>query len=197
MQHSPARPAPGSSVYARIRRLLTLGVLVVCCAPGPDPLRARNPRELIFGYDDNRATASLAFPSLTYESIVRIELPPGKHRPLRLRLLAHTAGTVTITIYENNVLETPGDPIHVLTRELLPDDLSDGKDGRWVVEDLQDLSPLKGTVWVGVRKVGGEPSLWTSAVVSGQSYLRDRDPNRALGLLPVKRTPMIRLEVLP
>ena len=148
---------------------------------GPDPLRARNPRELIFAYDDNHATASLTFPSLTYESIVRFELPPGKHRPLRLRLLAQSSGTVAITIYDNSVFECPGEPIHVITRELLSDDLSNGKDSRWIVEDLQDLPPLKGTLWMGVRKIGGEPSLWTSAVVSGQSYLRDRDPARALG----------------
>jgi len=194
-------PASGAARYAGfpagLPLLITLGLLAVCCASTPDPLRARNPRELIFAYDDNRATASLTFPSLTYESIIRVELPPGKHKPLRLRLLAHTAGSVAITIYENNVLETPGEPIHTITREFLSDDLSDGKDGRWAVEDVQDLAPLKGTLWIGVRKLGGEPSLWTSAVVSGQSFLRDRDPTRALGLLPVKRTPMIRLEVLP
>ncbi len=177
--------------------LLTIGCLTIACAHGPDPLRPRNPRELVFAYDDNHATTSMAFPNLTYESLLRFELPSGKHRPLRLRLQAQSAGTVAITIYDNSVLECPGESIHVIVRDFLPDDLSNGKDSRWIVEDLQDLPPLTGILWIGIRKVGGEPALWTSAVVSGQSYLRDRDPSRALGVLPVKRTPMLRLEVLP
>ena len=189
--------APNAHSTARVLGLLAVGVWAIGCAAGPDPLRARNPRELVFAYDDNRATASLTFPNLTYESIVRFELPTGKHRLLRLRLQAQSAGTVAITIYDNSVLECPGEPIHVITREFVASDLSNGKDSRWIVEDLQDLPPLTGTLWIGVRKMGGEPSLWTSTVVSGQSYLRDRDPSRALGLLPVKRTPMLRLEVLP
>lgn len=75
--------------------------------------------------------------------------------------------------------------------------MSNGKDGRWALADLRDRPALTGVVWLGMRKTAGEPALWTSAVVSGQSYLRDRDPKRAMGLLPVKRTPMVRLEFLP
>ncbi len=111
--------------------------------------------------------------------------------------MAETGGTVAIAFYENALLETPGEEIHVLSRDIGPDDLAGPKDSRWVVLDLRDLPPLEGVLWIGVRKVGGTPSIWTSAVVSGQTYLRDRDPARAMGLLPVKRTPMIRLEVLP
>jgi hypothetical protein len=152
-------------------------------------------RQVMLAHDDNRAVATLAFPSLTYESLVRFELPPGKQRPWRLWLLAESAGTVAITIYENSLFESPGDPIRVFTRELVADDLSKGKDGRWIVEDLEDLDPIQGTVWIGVRKLAGTPTLWTSAVVSGQTYLRDRDPARGIDLLPVKRAPMIRLEL--
>jgi hypothetical protein len=148
-------------------------------------------------YDDNRATASLVFPSLTYESILRLELPDGKHRPQRLRLQASAPGTLAITLYENDLLESPGEPIFEVTRELVGEDVSNGKDGRWVLADLRDRPELKGVVWIGMRKTAGEPAIWTSAVVSGQSYLRDRDPKKAMGLLPVKRTPMVRLEVLP
>ena len=172
--------------------LVTLG-----CAPAVLPPGARISRARVLSHDDNRASASLKFPNLTYESIVRFELPDGKHRALRLGLMAASAGSVAIAFYENSVLETPGEEIRVINRDLAPDDVSNGKDGRWALEDLRDLPPLQGVLWVGIRKVGGDPSLWTSAVVSGQVYLRDRNPGSALGLLPVKRTPMVRLEVLP
>ncbi|MES1204839.1 MAG: hypothetical protein ABUS79_02775 [Pseudomonadota bacterium] len=176
---------------------LALACAGLACAGGQDAHGPRSSRELILAHDDNRATSSLTFPNLTYESIVRLELPPGPHRPLRLRVMAQAAGTVAIAFYENAVLECPGEEIRVITRELVDDDLSNGKDGRWAVEDLRELPELKGTIWLGVRKVAGAPAIWTSAVVSGQTYLRDRDPTSAMGLLPVKRTPMIRLELLP
>jgi hypothetical protein len=177
--------------------ILPSATLALACAPAPLPPGARITRELVLAYDDNHGTASLKFPNLTYESIIRFEPPEGKHRALRLRLMAEAAGTIAIAFYENSVLECPGEEIRVITREVGKDDVSNGKDGRWVVEDLRDLPPLKGVVWVGLRKMGGDPSIWTSAVVSGQVYLRDRKPGSVLGLLPVKRTPIVRLEILP
>ena len=42
-----------------------------------------------------------------------------------------------------------------MTRDVGKEDLSNGKDGRWVVEDLVDMKPLKGVIWVGVHKIGG------------------------------------------
>ena len=185
------------AILRTILAILPSAVLALGCAPPALPPGARISRELVLAHDDNHGSASFKFPNLTYESIVRFELPKGKHRALRLRLMAETAGTIAIAFYENSVLECPGEEIRVITRNLSQDDISNGKDGRWVVEDLRDLPPLDGVVWVGLRKMGGEPSIWTSAVVSGQVYLRDRNPTSALGLLPVKRTPMVRLEVLP
>ena len=92
---------------------------------------------------------------MTYESVVRFQLPDGEHHPLRLRLQAEAQGKLQITIYESTPLETPGEAIRTVSRDLAREDLSDGKDGRWVVEDLIDMRPLKGVVWVGVRKVAG------------------------------------------
>lgn len=154
-------------------------------------------RDVVMAYDDNKATASLVFPSLTYESMMRVQLPDGKLRPQRLRFQVAAPGTIAVTVYENDLLETPGRPLFELSRELVQEDVSNGKDGRWALADLRDRPALTGVVWLGMRKTAGEPALWTSAVVSGQSYLRDRDPKRAMGLLPVKRTPMVRLEFLP
>lgn len=152
-------------------------------------------RELVMAYDDARASGSLAFPSDTYESVMRFQLPDGEHRPLRLRLQAEAPGTLEINIYDSTPLETPGISIRTFTRELASEDLSDGRDGRWVVEDLVDLKPLKGIIWVGVHRLTGQPSIWASSVVSGQAFVRDNDPANPMGLLPTKRTPMIRLEL--
>jgi hypothetical protein len=154
-------------------------------------------RELVIAYDDAHASGPLTFPTDTYESVIRFQLPAGEHKPLRLRFQAEAPGKLEINIYDTTALETPGTAIRTLTRELAKEDLSDGRDGRWVVEGLDDLKPLKGVVWVGVHRLNGVPSIWASSVSSGQAFVRDNDPTNPMGLLPTKRTPMIRLELLP
>jgi hypothetical protein len=167
------------------------------CAAAPPSVQTKGTRELVMAYDDARATGTLAFPSTTYESVVRFQLPEGEHHPLRLRLQAEAPGKLEITIYDSTPLETPGEPLRTVSLDLAREDLSDGKDGRWVVEDLVDMRPIKGIVWVGVRKSAGEPTIWASSVVSGQAFVRNNDPHNSMGLLPTKRTPMIRLEISP
>lgn len=157
---------------------------------------ARDLREVLVAYDDNRPSAALTFPTLTYEALVRFEAT-GKHRPLRLWMLSQATGTVIVTLYKDTVFTAPGEQIDTFTREIVAQDISSGRDGRWMVEDLQNLGVIDQPVWVGVRKAAGAPALWTSAVPSGQSFLRDRDPSRGVSILPVKRTPMIRLELAP
>src|SRR3954470_3128710 len=179
--------------------LLTFGVLAAVLAGcgTTAAVQGKGTRELVLAYDDARATGTLAFPSSTYESVLRFQLPDGEHRPLRLRLQAEAAGKLEITIYESTPLETPGDAIRTVSRDVAKDDLSDGKDGRWVVEDLLDMKPIRGVIWVGVRKSAGEPTIWASSVVSGQAFVRNNDPQNFMGLLPTKRTPMVRLELAP
>jgi hypothetical protein len=174
-----------------------LAIAVGGCASTPPPPRRTSARELVMAYDDARSTGTMAFPTVTYESVVRFELPQGEHKPLRLRFQAEAAGQLEITIYDSTVLETPGEPLRKVTCDLAAEDLSNGKDGRWVVEELDDMKPIKGIVWVGVHKLGGEPTIWASGVVSGQAYIRNNDPHNPMGLLPTKRTPMLRLEVAP
>jgi hypothetical protein len=178
-------------------RALALATAVVsagCASSGSLPTSSR---ELVMAYDDARATGSLAFPSETYESVVRFQLPDGKHKPLRLRFQAEAPGKIEINIYGSTLLETPGPAIRTLTHELSKDDISDGRDGRWVVEGLDDLQPLQGIVWVGVRKTDGKPSIWACNVTSGQAFMRDNNPQNPMGLIPTRRTPMLRLEVAP
>jgi hypothetical protein len=185
------RAGKGCAAAVVAAGLLTIG----CAAVPPQPARAA--RELVMAYDDARASGTMAFPTQSYESVVRFQLPDGEHKPLRLRFQAEAAGQVEITIYDSTVLETPGDPIHKLVRDLAKEDLSDGKDGRWVVENLVDMKPVKGVIWIGVHKTGGTPTIWASSVVSGQAFIRNNDPSNPMGLLPTKRTPMLRLEVAP
>jgi hypothetical protein len=166
------------------------------CASEPLP-PPRAARELVMAYDDARATGTMAFPNPAYESVVRFELPDGEHQPLRLRFQAEAPGQLEINIYESTILETPGPVLRTFTRAVGKEDLSNGKDGRWVVADLADMKPIKGVVWVGVHKTGGEPTIWASSVVSGQVFVRSNDPQAPMGLLPTKRTPMLRLEFAP
>ena len=156
----------------------------------------RDLREVLMAYDDNHPSAALTFPTTTYEALVRFD-SAGKQRPLRLWMLAQAPGTVIVTLYQDTVFTAPGDPIDTFTREIVAADLSSGRDGHWMVEDLQNLDPIDAPIWVGVRKTAGSPALWTSAVSSGQSFLRDRDASKGVSILPVKRTPMIRLELAP
>jgi hypothetical protein len=183
-----------------MRRAVFLGVAVIVsavgCASAPPPTRGAA-REIVMAYDDARTTGTFAFPSATYEAVVRFQLPDGEHKPLRLRYQAEAPGQLEITIYDSTVLETPGDALLTVTHTLATEDLSNGKDGRWVVADLIDMKPIKGIVWVGVHKLAGMPTIWASGIVSGQAYVRNNDPTNPMGLLPTKRTPMLRLELAP
>jgi hypothetical protein len=199
---------PSVSAYVAPLRLATLVAATLAaagwlalgaagCAAAPPAAAPKSLRELVLAYDDARASAKMAFPNPGYESVVRFELPEGEHQPLRLRFQAEAAGQLEIRIYESTALETPGDALRAVRRDIAREDLSDGRDGRWVVEDLADMKPLSGVVWIGVHKVAGEPTIWASSVVSGQAFVRNNDPDNAMGLLPTKRTPLLRLEVSP
>ena len=117
-------------------------VLALGCAAAPPPM-PHAAREVIMAYDDAHASGTMAFPNATYESVVRFQLPDGEHKPIRLRFQAEAAGQLEITIYESTILETPGEPLIKVTRDLAAEDLSNGKDGRWVVEDLVEMKPSR------------------------------------------------------
>jgi len=189
------RLRPGAPLA--VLRALALLALAGCGTSGAVATSNGASRELVMAYDDARATGTLAFPSMTYESVGRFALPDGEHRPIRLRLQAGAEGKLDVTIYDSTILETPGETLRKVSCDLAKEDVSDGKDGRWVVADLADMKPLKGVIWIGVRKAGGEPTMWASSVVSGQAFVRNNDPSNLMGLLPTKRTPMLRLEIAP
>ena len=43
------------------------------------------------------------------------------------------------------------------------------------------MKPVKGVIWVGVRKVAGAPTIWASSFVSGQAFVRNNDPTQSDG----------------
>jgi hypothetical protein len=169
----------------------------LACAPkavGP----SKSSVELVVAYDDSHPAGTVVLPTGSYESVVRFDLPPGPHRLLRLRAQAAAPGKLQYTLYETTALEAPGQVLHSLTRDISPSDVSDGKDGRWLVDELDiDLKPQAGVLWLGVRKIGGDATLWASAAASDHAFMRNTDPKNVLGLMPVKRTPMLRLELAP
>jgi hypothetical protein len=180
-----------------VRRIVLawfLWLLPAACASAPATAN-HSTREVVIGYDDNRPKDVIAFPTATYESVTRFDLPAGSHHPLRLRLQAAAKGALAITVYDSTPLETPGEAILTVTRALDGDDVSDGRDGRWIVEEIANAKPFPGVVWIGVRKTAGEPTLWSSGAVSSQSFIRNNDPQNPMGLLPTKRSPMLRLEL--
>jgi hypothetical protein len=182
---------------SKLALMFPLLALAGCGTSGALATAGGGSRELVLAYDDAHATGTIAFPTMTYESVLRFALAEGEHRPLRMRLQAGAEGKLEITIYDSTVLETPGEALRTISCDVAKDDLSDGKDGRWIVQDLSGMKPLKGVIWVGVRKSGGDPTLWASSVISGQAFVRNNDPSNFMGLLPVKRTPLLRLELAP
>jgi hypothetical protein len=194
---APTMLPPRERALLSSKVALSFLLLSGCGTSGAIATAGGGSRELVLAYDDAHATGTIAFPTMTYESVLRFALPEGEHRPLRMRLQAGAEGKFEITIYDSTVLETPGEALRTISCDVAKDDLSDGKDGRWVVQDLSGGKPLKGVIWVGVRKSGGDPTLWASSVVSGQAFVRNNDPSNFMGLLPVKRTPLLRLELAP
>src|SRR6478735_8810606 len=106
----------------RLSGLVALVLVGLGCASAPPPTGPRNPRELELSYDDGHPSGSMAFPTTGYESVVRFQLPDGEHLPLRLRFQAEAAGQLELTIYDSTILETPGEPLHKVTRDLAKED---------------------------------------------------------------------------
>ena len=165
----------------RPRRAIASLALAVGCAAAPPPATARRAR----GDHGLRRRARDGHDGVPDADATRASSasssPTASTSPLRLRFQAEAAGQLEITIYDSTILETPGEPLHKVTRDLAPEDLSNGKDGRWVVEDLVEMKPVKGVIWVGVHKIGGTPTIWASSVVSGQAFVRNNDPTEPDG----------------
>ena len=148
-------------------------------------------------HDDGRPEGSLTFPTMHHEGVVRFELPPGEHQLRRLWLQATSAGTIHWAIYEQTAMEGPGNLLNEGTLVVTPKTVSTGKDGLWLYEDLSALPAREGVVWLGLKRTEGEPAIATSRIDAGQYFLRSFDPSNPMNLMPVRRTPLVRLEIAP
>jgi hypothetical protein len=152
---------------------------------------------VLLAFDDGQPQGTIDFPTLAHESVVRFELPPGGHKLRRLWVQAAGAGTLHWFLYDQTPLEGPGTVLSEGTLVVSGEQVSNGRDGRWVTEDLSALPEREGVIWLGLRKSDGAPALAASRANGGQYFVRSHDPAAPLNLMPVRRTPLVRLEIAP
>jgi hypothetical protein len=167
---------------------------LAACAGAPQVASGWQLRSLL-AHDDGRAEGEVAFPNFHHESVVRFPLPEGEHRLARVWVRLAAPGTLRAAVYGASALEGPGELLFESTQALGPEDASAAEEGRWWTIDLTSLRPQKGVVWVGFKKSGGDPKIWASRSVGDHYFVRSTHPSAPLELLPVRRTPLIRLEL--
>jgi hypothetical protein len=181
-----------------MRRSPLLALVLVALGCATAPAAGSSGTCVLLAFDDGRVDGTVAFPHLNHEGVVRFELPPGEHRLQRLWLQAAGAGTLRWFIYDQTPLEGPGKVLRDGSIVIAARQVSNGKDGRWVYEDLSAMDGVTGVVWLGLRKAEGEPTIAASRVDSGQYFVRSLDPKSpTTGLMAVRRTPLVRLEIAP
>ena len=179
--------------------LFSCGMLAAACASGVGGAVRGPAAEYEIAYDDNRAGEAVALGSSTFEQVVRFSPAEKSYRLLRLRALLAQAGRVRWSIYAQDALEQPGELLATWERDY-PSEMASGQtDGKWVVEDLTARIPgtQRGPVWIAFGRAGGDPRLWASALDSGNAFVRDTDPAKFLKPMPIRKTPMIRLDWVP
>ncbi len=174
---------------------LSLGFLtVVGCKHGPEIRSYARTLEMVL--DNGRASERPLTPPSTFEMLLRYDPQLSGYKPLAMRFLLAHSGHLIFTIYENSAQERPGKVLKVIDGEYDPSLISSGKDGKWVLEQL-GLPMQKGPIWIGIHAVGGDdPRLWASSNESS-AYQRDPDPATPFDSTRIRRTPMVRLDVLP
>lgn len=150
-------------------------------------------------YGDGRPDAVLSFPDSAYEALVRFDLVPEQGQPRRIWYRPAAPGTVLVSVYESSALDGPGDLIERHERVVPPSVTWEAGSGRWLVEDLASVSAIEKptTLWVGIKKLAESPSLWCSDKDAGHYYMRSSDPARQVSLVPVRRAPLVQLELIP
>jgi hypothetical protein len=162
------------------------------CASTPETRLSGPTLELAL--DEGRPSERPLTPAKTFELLLRVDPKLPSWTPRRLRLLLAQAGHVVFTFYgDGESGRSPGAPLGSLDRAYDPSFTSDGRDGKWVIEELS-LPAQRGAIWIGVHSPGGgDPRLWATSNDSGAAFMRDADPTARPERIP--RTPVMRLEV--
>lgn len=152
-----------------------------------------SPRVLLL-YGDGRPDNPLSFTDSAYEALVRFDLDPQAGQPRRLWYRPSAAGTFQVSVYASSALDGPGELLQQ-HQQVATQSVSWAADtGRWLVAELDGLEGSR-TLWVGLKKLADSPGLWCSDRDAGHYYMRSLDPNRHVSLVPVRRAPLVQLEL--
>lgn len=156
-------------------------------------------REIELAHDDGRPAERPILPQGNYELLLKSEPNIPAYRLLRLRFLVAQPGRLQFQIYDTSADGRPGRLLHRLERDYSAPWTSNGSDGKWVVENLPELPPAKGPIWVGVAVPDrtSEARVWAAQNDSGHVFQRDSEPQTAIQSAAVHYTPMVRLDIQP
>jgi hypothetical protein len=178
-------------------RLLFAALLATGCSHAPEtrPAVTTGPT-LELTLDNGRASERPLTPQKSFEMLVRFAPLVPDYIPLRIRFLLAQPGHLVFTVYATTPEDLPGAELTRIERDYEPALVSNGSDGRWVIERLA-LPVQHAPLWIGIYSRGeGDPRLWASSNDSHAVFVRDADPAARLSeRLP--RTPVLRLEVAP
>lgn len=171
---------------------LSLLVLAGCAHSAP-ALESSGPT-LELRLDDGKPAEKPLLPERANEMLMRFDPNLDGYSVLSLKFLLAAPGHVMINLYKTSPEGNPGERLARVERDYPASFVSDGKDGRWVLERVP-LPTLHGPLWVGLS--GKDASLWTSAHDSSWVFQRDLNPQVALYSGRVPKTPLLRVEVAP
>lgn len=176
-------------------RSIALSLLVAGCAHAPAARPAPSGPTLELQLDDGHASERPLTPNQTFEVLMRFDPGLPQWTPRRLRFLLAQPGHLFFTLYAEGADGHPGRALAGFDRVYDASLVSTGRDGRWVIEELE-LAPQRGPLWIGFHSPGGDVRLWASSN-SAAVYMRDPDPAAPFQSTRIPRTPMLRVEVAP
>jgi hypothetical protein len=178
-----------------MRWLLVL-TLAAGCHPTPEARPVITSPTMELTLDDGHPSERPLTPQKSFEMLVRYAPLLPDYIPLRMRFLLAQPGFLVFAVYASTPEGGPGAELGRIERDYSPVLVSNGSDGRWVVEALT-VPVQHGPLWIGIFSRGdGDPRLWASSNNSGAVFVRDPNPAaRPSECLP--RTPVLRLEVSP
>jgi hypothetical protein len=170
--------------------------LLICGCAHTGPISTGPTLELAL--DDGHPAEKPLTPAQTFEMLMKFDPALPGYTPRLIRFMLAQPGHVIFTFYDTAADGSPGKPLSTIDRVYEASWISDGKDGRWVVEVL-DLPTQRAALYVGIQSPGGggDPRLWASSNDTKKVYQRDPDPNVPLSATTIPRTPLLRLEVSP
>ncbi len=155
--------------------------------------------EVEVAHDDGRPTERPLTPDKTFELLVRFDPRMTGWKPDRLRFQLAQPGRLAFAIYRVDAEGRPGEEVKTIERDYGPEMVSAGSDGKWVTESLADVATQHGPVFIGIYspEKQGDPRLWANSNDSGEVFQREADPSLPLDALRVRRTPKLRVIVIP